>query len=341
MPKMRHPIARSPQFFWHNIGFRTSAGARFTADQKNEWWQHLLREGELPAGFDNQPGDHGDKLLNSYIPGDRIVAYAGGYGAVGWGVVENPSYKLIEKRDNPFLNGGWRHRLKGITWKEHAKKVEDALRAKTFEREFGVFHPLATKVNIDVRKAERLIQALKRKFGRASTEYGHTQISEWPKIPEREQRLLEDAYLRASPATLKKIIPRHNKLSNRLCEWLHDNHGIFPIQEQNHVDIHFRFEKQRVLAELKVCYGKGIDTRNSIREALGQLLEYNHYPTRPTYDLWLVVLDTKPSTKDRGFVENLRKRLSLPLSIGWKTQRGFSFQPNWLSNPNSKHTKRA
>jgi hypothetical protein len=43
-------------------------------------------------------------------------------------------------------------------------------------------------------------------------------------------RLIEDAYYRESPARLKFIIPRHNKLSNDFCKWLEGEHQIRALQ---------------------------------------------------------------------------------------------------------------
>jgi hypothetical protein len=143
----------------------------------------------------------------------------------------------------------------------------------------------------------------------------------------RSELLLEEAYYRESPARLKIIIPRHNKLSNAFTKWLKKEHTTDAIQEHNRIDIHFKMMKQMVLAELKICFGVG--TTRSIREALGQLLEYNHYPKRQAADVWLIILDEEPSNDDRQFIDRLREKKSLPLTIGWASHRGFSFHPSW------------
>jgi hypothetical protein len=83
-----------------------------------------------------------------------------------------------------------------------------------------------------------------------------------------------------------------------------------------------------VVAELKICFGVG--TTRSIREALGQLLEYNHYPARRAASSWLIVLDQEPPEQDRLYILTLRERLSMPVTIGWPTGGGFSFYPRWL-----------
>ena len=116
--------------------------------------------------------------------------------------------------------------------------------------------------------------------------------------------LAEDAYYRESTAKLKIIVPRHNALSNDFCKWLKKQHCVDAIQERQRVDVRFDLKNKKVLAELKVSYGVG--TTKSIREALGQLLEYNYYPGRRAADAWLNFLDDEPSDQDRQFVELLR-----------------------------------
>jgi hypothetical protein len=139
--------------------------------------------------------------------------------------------------------------------------------------------------------------------------------------------LVEDAYYCESPARLKFIVPRHKKLSNDFCKWLENEHKTKATQEQQRVDIRFSLRGAAMLAELKICFGVG--TTRSIREALGQLLEYNHYPPRKVADYWLIVLDEEPSEADRRYILTLRDKRSMPLTIGWQTSEGFLFYPKW------------
>jgi hypothetical protein len=143
--------------------------------------------------------------------------------------------------------------------------------------------------------------------------------------------LSEETYYRDSPERLKEIIPRHNKLSNDICDWLKTVHGIIPYQEQQWIDVRFKLHGHDVIAELKVCAYVG--TRKSIREALGQLLEYNHYPSRTPAQLWLIVIDEEPSPDDKDFIDALRADRALPISIGWRTNGGFDFRPPWPESP--------
>ncbi len=143
----------------------------------------------------------------------------------------------------------------------------------------------------------------------------------------REGTLIEDAYYRESPSRLKLIVPLHNKLSNEFRGWLENKHKVKATQEQQCVDIRFDLEGLTVLAELKICSDVG--PTKSIREALGQLLEYNHYPGRKVSDEWLLILDCEPSELDRLYILTLRDKRSLPITIGWQSSEGFSFYPKW------------
>jgi|ERR1039458_2203067 hypothetical protein len=126
---------------------------------------------------------------------------------------------------------------------------------------------------------------------------------------------------------IKTITPRHKTLAIQLIDWLRDNHSIAALWEQKGVDICFLHQGLSVLAELKIAYGG--DTRHAVREALGQILEYNHHPRRQARDRWLLVLDTEPTQDDELFVRSLREAYELPLTLGWKSQDGFSFCSRW------------
>jgi len=143
----------------------------------------------------------------------------------------------------------------------------------------------------------------------------------------RAEPLVEAAYYRESPARLKIIVPLHNKLSNDFCSWLQKEHKIRAAQERQRVDIRFNLGNLAMLAELKICFGVG--TTRSIREAIGQLMEYNHYPMRKMTDEWLIILDGEPSEPDRQYINVLREKRSLPITLGWRNKAGFSFHPKW------------
>lgn len=145
---------REPGIFWHNIA-KTDEG----------WWQLLVNSGQIPASFENIPGDQGEKLLRRYVAGDIVVAYATGFGAVGWGTVEDPnSYCLLRQGDKgDYLNGDCRHRLT-VKWKATASHLRDALPADEIRREFGIHHPVSTSVSMKYADGKRLITRLSERF---------------------------------------------------------------------------------------------------------------------------------------------------------------------------------
>jgi len=146
--------AREPGFYWHNI-----------AEADEDWWKMLREHGEIPACFEDQAGDRGERILKSYIPGDRIIAYAKGYGAIGWGVVSSKgNYELLAKgHERDLLHGSCRHRLP-VVWKSFATHLNQALRPDVIRQELGIFHPISTSVSINLEAGRKLIERLNQHF---------------------------------------------------------------------------------------------------------------------------------------------------------------------------------
>lgn len=153
-PIMLGGVARESRYYWHNIAH---------ADQK--WWEFLVENKQIPAGFDGVLGDQGTKILTSYISGDHIIAYAKGYGAVGWGIIEKPdSYHLAKDGGNEdFRDGDCMHRL-SINWKLTVNNLSEGVKAGDIREKFGIYHPLSTSVSIDSINAKNLIGYLNDNF---------------------------------------------------------------------------------------------------------------------------------------------------------------------------------
>ncbi len=143
---------RLPAIYWHNIG-----------SAKQEWWEYLTRNSQIPASFENSPGDQGERLLRSYITGDRIVAYAKGFGAVGWGIVDDTrTYRLVKRGSPDDLQKGLQlHRLK-VRWKAVANKLEHGLCPKRLRDTFDLYHPVSTSVRIRQDVGQHLCDELSR-----------------------------------------------------------------------------------------------------------------------------------------------------------------------------------
>jgi len=134
--------------------------------------------------------------------------------------------------------------------------------------------------------------------------------------------LAEDGYFREVGAQLKAILPKHNMLSNAFAAWLRGQGYDDVRQEVSRVDVEFSKSGALCRAELKVCDGVG--TTKGMREALGQLLEYNHYGLREPAAQWFIVLDRAPSGEDRQYVQALRSARGLPLVVAWPDGKTFA-----------------
>lgn len=135
--------------------------------------------------------------------------------------------------------------------------------------------------------------------------------------------LLENQYPRYTPAALRVIRREHAALSNAFRLWLQSTHNILAKQEKQQIDLGFQAKGKRYLTEFKIAYHG--NTKRAIREALGQILEYNHYPPRKTSDTWLLVMDTFPTDEDRQYLDTLVSAYHFPLALGWRASSGFVF----------------
>ncbi|WP_243375042.1 hypothetical protein [Microvirga solisilvae] len=138
-----------------------------------------------------------------------------------------------------------------------------------------------------------------------------------------QKSLNEDEYYRETLARRRKVIPQHNRLSNSFCTWLRKN-GIASVQEKDWIDVGFKLGQRTCLAEIKICQEYG--TRKAIREAMGQVLEYNYYPGRSPADLWLIVLDQTPTPSDKQYIRQVREALNLPITVAWVDGSSFTFE---------------
>jgi hypothetical protein len=140
-------------------------------------------------------------------------------------------------------------------------------------------------------------------------------------LPATDRRLAEEAYTREIGARRDLIIRRHSHLSNDLANWLRDRVGRDVVQEHDRADVELRTSCRLHRFELKVC--EGIGTTKSIREALGQLLEYSFYGKRRPADFSHIVLDERPSREDQTYVRALNTQLKLHVDLAW--QKGDTF----------------
>lgn len=116
----------------------------------------------------------------------------------------------------------------------------------------------------------------------------------------------------------------HNKIQNSLCNVLERSGNYESLEmEKNHVDITgFRKDGKVEFYELKI--GK---VKSAIREALGQILEYNHYPKHDRASQMFIVSNERPTDDDIEYLNYLRVAYGLNLYY-----RYFNVVDNVLSD---------
>ncbi len=136
----------------------------------------------------------------------------------------------------------------------------------------------------------------------------------------------ESPYMREIAASKVHIDRLHAELSIQFSIWLERKYGIKTIRETNQIDLKFDYCKKNHMAELKICYGG--NTRHAIREAIGQIFEYNNYPHRKSAEFWWLVLDHEPSDSDLTYISTLRNKYRIPLTLCWRNELSFKVFPS-------------
>jgi len=148
-------VTKVTRFFWHNIG-------RYKEGYQG-WWRYLLQKGQIAAGFGNKPGGLGERKLRAYQIGDVVIAYASKYGALGYGIIRNPSsYVLLSnKKSKNEFDQYHLHRL-DISWEYVTQSIGDAINSKVIRNKFGLKYPRQTKETISsLEKVNKLINHFK------------------------------------------------------------------------------------------------------------------------------------------------------------------------------------
>lgn len=104
----------------------------------------------------------------------------------------------------------------------------------------------------------------------------------------------------------KAYLPRQAPIQNRLARQLaqiYGPKGYRVLCEDNHVDISIRRGAYSSFLEIKPADS----AREAIRLALGQLLEYAHYPKADRADNLVVVSDAAPGADDDRYIRQLRE----------------------------------
>ena len=121
-----------------------------------------------------------------------------------------------------------------------------------------------------------------------------------------------------------RVDPRHVRLQNRLYRCLCQKYGKSNVwYENSYVDLTLKESIGCTYFEIKM----ESTAKRCIRSALGQLLEYAHYPTHSRAKRLVVVGDARPTDTDRQYVSYLRDKYHIPLYY-----RQFHWEANELGD---------
>ena len=120
--------------------------------------------------------------------------------------------------------------------------------------------------------------------------------------------------------------PHHDKLQNAIWELLRNeykNEYKTVIIEKDRVDIKARTHSDKWhYFEIKTD-----NPKLSIRNALGQILEYSYWPDAERADKLIIVSDSEPDSAVKKYLAHIRRKFNIPVYY-----RFFNFQSNVLSD---------
>lgn len=136
--------------------------------------------------------------------------------------------------------------------------------------------------------------------------------------------------MRATKSVKISIDPLHKKIQNAISKLLKDDYihlsldkGESSLSSGQRIDIKGQF---KTTGEWHYFEIKTYSAKQSIREALGQILEYSHYDHISTRASKLYIIGPeKPDEKDAIYIKKLRRMYNLPLWFRW-----YSFKDNKL-----------
>ena len=122
--------------------------------------------------------------------------------------------------------------------------------------------------------------------------------------------------------------PLHKKIQDRIMELLKDQYvHLYPESSISSESDRIDLKGQPIDDQLHWHYFevKTSSAKRSIREALGQILEYAHYPNTSRANKLFIVGPEKPDEKDAQYMEYIRKTYKIPVWFRW-----YSFEENKL-----------
>lgn len=139
--------------YWHNIG---------KPDLSRDWtqlWRALRENGVVTAGYGNVPLGKGHEVVARYGAGDRILAYANGYGLVGIGIARGAGSAI--RRDTPRNGSNHQHEAQ-VEWRD-TLELDEAIPAAEVLAACGLRHPRQTSERISDKQADAVDALIRRR----------------------------------------------------------------------------------------------------------------------------------------------------------------------------------
>jgi len=128
--------------------------------------------------------------------------------------------------------------------------------------------------------------------------------------PETEDRLRSTHQRTRAAIQATTYDARHVDLQNDVHRWLCEHLGRQAVgYERDYVDLIYVVDGVTTYVEVKM----DLTAKSCIRHAVGQLLEYAHYPDAIEADRLLVVGEAVSEEADQRYLEHLRQLYGLPL----------------------------
>ena len=124
------------------------------------------------------------------------------------------------------------------------------------------------------------------------------------------------------------IDPLHKKIQNAVAKLIEDKYVHLYVESGLGQGDGQRVDIKGILNETEEWHYFEVKTdsaKKSIREALGQILEYAHYPHNNRAAKLFIVGPQKPDEKDKQYMEILRNTYHIPVWFRW-----YSFEENKL-----------
>lgn len=218
--------------------------------------------------------------------------------------------KESEKKYKRYKKEGWLQQMKDEVT-DVGGTVNDFTPENLFNVKFKFSEAELYLSNSKILKRETIGKALR--YSILMDKKGNFEF-EFDKKENTIKTLNTEEYWRTNSLGKTLVTPRHKKMQNAVLKLLKQNY-VNLILEDNHVDM-----KGQPIENTKTWHFfefKTSSARYSIREAMGQILEYAHYPSNYRAEkLFIIGLD-EADENDIAYMKFLRETYHIPLWYRW------------------------